>query len=224
MPKQRAQLISKAHLTEQEFSKEFRVNQNSELLYILCHTTDWIATRGSASGAEHLKALHVTAEPATQTFIPATKKDFKPKLVDSFLSADLPIRKLRNPKIWGLFTNLGQLVPSESACRSHMETLAASEFEHVKTCCVIRREISKTKYLNVLVGKQRHQEKTFVVDCSVVESINQSVIAAKVDDTLWNLDAQLNNFFSFWVMRLATWLHAQRLFKHYPHLFNVTVR
>ena len=33
MPKQRAQLSSKAHLTE----REFRVNQNSELLYSLPH-------------------------------------------------------------------------------------------------------------------------------------------------------------------------------------------
>ena len=55
-------------------------------------------------------------------------------------------------------------------------------------------EISKTKYLNVLVGDTAAPEKTYFVDCRVVQSVNQAVIAAKVDDKLRNLGVQRNNF------------------------------
>ncbi len=236
MPKNRTQLSSKAHLIVGEFSKEFCVNQNSELFCILCHTTvncdkRFCVTQHRES-AKHLKALRVTAKKTTtQTFIPATKKDFKAKLVESFLSADIPLHKLQNPKIEGLFTDLGQLVSSESACRGYVQTLAASEFErikdllHDKTIFMVidESEISKTKYLNVLVGDTAAPEKTYFVDCSVVQSVNQAVIAAKVDDTLRNLGVQRNNFLLL-LSDAASYMTActEALQTLYPHFFHWT--
>ena len=236
MPKNRTQLSSKAHLIVGEFSKEFCVNQNSELFCILCHTTVNCDKRFRVTqhreSAKHLKALRVTAKkPTTQTFIPATKKDFKAKLVESFLSADIPLHKLQNPKIRGLFTDLGQSVPSESACRGHVQTLAASEFQRIKDLLrdktifmvIDESEISKTKYLNVLVGDTAAPEKTYFVDCSVVQSVNQAVIAAKVDDTLWNLGVQRNNFLLL-LSDAASYMTActEALQTLYSRLFHVT--
>ena len=177
-------------------------------------------------------ALHITAEPATQIFIPATKKDFKAKIVDLFLSAGIPLHKLQNPKIRGLFTDLGQPVLSESACQGHVETLAASEFERIKNLLrhktvfkvIGGSEISKTKYLSDLVGETAAPEKTCVVDCSMVESVNQPVIVAKVGDTLQNFGVQWNNFLlilsdAAGYMAACT---AAALQTFYPRLFHVT--
>ena len=193
MPKQRAQLSSKAQLIERDFSKFF---------CILCHTTvncdeRFRVTRRQKS-AKHLKALHVAAEP--QSFIPATKMDFKAELVDSFLSADIPLRKLQNPKIRGLFTDLGQPVPSESACRGHVETLAASEFERIKNLLtrlsswlLMKARFPKQGILMFLWVKQRHQ-RNHMLWTAVWWSLNQAVIAAKVDDTLRKLGVQAEQF------------------------------
>ena len=203
---------------------------------ILCHTTVNYDKRFRVTqhqeSAKHLKALRITAKkPTTQTFIPETKKDFKAKLVESFLSADIPLHKLQNSKIRGLFTDLGQSVPSESACRGHVQTLVASEFECIKDLLrdktilmvINESEISKTKYLNVLVGDTAAPEKTYFVDCSVVQSVNQAVIAAKVDDMLRNIGVQRNNFLLL-LSDATSYMTActEALQTLYLHLFHVT--
>ena len=55
-------------------------------------------------------------------------------------------------------------------------------------------EIDKKKYLNVLVGDINVPEKTYLLDCSVVETVNQNVMCTKIDDCLWNLDIPRENF------------------------------
>ena len=54
------------------------------------------------------------------------------KLVETFLIADIPLKKLQNSRVRGLFTDLGQVAPSESACRAHVQTLAEQEMDRIK--------------------------------------------------------------------------------------------
>ena len=134
--------------------------------------------------------------------MPKTKKDFKAQLVEAFLSADIPLKKIRNPLIVQLFTDLGQAVPSETMCREHVHELAESEQGRIKELLMDKKvflvvdksEIDKKKYLNVLVGDINVPEKTYLLDCSVVETVNQNVMCAKIDDCLRNLDIPRENF------------------------------
>ena len=84
-------------------------------------------------------------------------------------------------------------------------------------------EISKTKYLNVPVGEKAAPEKTYVVNCSVVEFFNQAVIAAR-----WMTPFETSVYSgtiscSFCVMP-ASYMTActAALQTLYPHLFHVT--
>ena len=66
-----------------------------------------------------------------QQFLPILK-DFKSKLVEAFLAADIPLYNLKNPKICNLFTDLGQPMPSKSACRAHVVQLFEDKLRRIK--------------------------------------------------------------------------------------------
>lgn len=236
MPKQRVNLNCKAHVYERESKTEFSVNPAGELFCILCHSVVNCDKKARVTQhqetAKHRRLLAATTSTGKrQTFIPQTKQDFKEKLVTAFLSADIPLYKLRNPKVTQLFTNLGQQVPSESSCRSHVATLAESQQEHIKdllknkTIFMVIDEIehSKTKYFNVLVGDTAAPEQTYLVECSIVEAVNQQVVTQKIDDVLKRLKIERNNFVLL-LSDAASYMTAckQALQLLYPRLFHVT--
>ena len=143
-----------------------------------------------------------TAEKWQQTFIPILKKKFKSKLVEAFLVADIPLFKLQHPQIHQLFIQLKQPVPPESSCCKHMDKLAVDEKQQLKEhlhnkntfLIVDESEINGSKYLNILIGDTAVSETTYVLDCSIVETMNQQVVTMKIDNSLKKLDIQRHNF------------------------------
>ena len=86
-----------------------------------------------------------------------------------------------------------------------------------------RSEIDKKKYLNVLVGDINVPEKTYLLDCSVVGTVNQNVMCAKIDDCLRNLDIPRENFvllLSYAASCMTACTAALKVL--YPYLFHVT--
>ena len=61
-----------------------------------------------------------------------SKNDFKSKLVETFLAADIPLYKLNNSRIKQVFADLGQPMPSESSCRAHVDVPASKEMQCIK--------------------------------------------------------------------------------------------
>ena len=58
-------------------------------------------------------------------------------------------------------------------------------FENKNAFVVIdETELDKVKYVNVPIGDIAVPEKTYLLNCSEVETVNQQVIAAKIDDAL----------------------------------------
>ena len=133
--------------------------------------------------------------------------------VEAFLAADIPLFKLQHPQIRQLFTNLGQPVPSESSCREHVDKLAVGEKQRFKerlrnknTFLVVdEREIYGSKYLNILISDTAVPETTYVLDWSIVETVNQQVVTMKINDALKKLDIQR---YDFVLLLSATSLHA----------------
>ena len=115
--------------------------------------------------------------------------------------ADIPLKKIRNLLIQ-LFTDLGQAVPFKTMYREHVHELAESEQGHIKELLMDKKvflvvdksEIDKKKYLNILVGDINMPEKTYLLDCSVVETVNQNIMCTKIDECLQNLDIPRENF------------------------------
>ena len=151
MPPIRTNVCSKAKLLEREFSGEFKSNgkeSKDELYCLLCFSNvkcdkRQIVERHRAT-KKHKAAVDAQKQTVTsqqdktkkvtliQSALPVVTKQFRAKLVSAFLAADIPLHKLRNPHIVKLFTDLGQQMPSESACRQYVQTLAEKEQDRVK--------------------------------------------------------------------------------------------
>ena len=120
--------------------------------------------------AKHQRSMISSTTATTkQLFLPQPKKEFKVKLMKTFLAADIPLKKLRNCRVRELFTDLGQAVLSKSTCRGHVETLAEQEMDRIKKkltgkdifMVLDESEVSKNKYpyINVLVGDTAEHKK-----------------------------------------------------------------
>ena len=126
----------------------------------LCNTTvncekRFRVNRHRESTKHKRPMLSSTTATTKQLFLPQPKKEFKAKLVETFLAANIPLKKLQNSRIRELFTDLGQAVPSESACLAHVETLDRIKKKLTgKDIFMIldKSEVSKNKYVNALVG------------------------------------------------------------------------
>ena len=146
--------------------------------------------------------------------------------------ADIPLFKLQHPQICQLFTHLGgQPVPSESSCREYVDKLAVDEKQQLKehlhnknTFLVVdESEISGRKYLKILISDTAVPEITCVLDCNIVETVNQQVVTMKIDDALKKLDNQRHNFvllLSDAARYMTACIAALKLL--YPRLFHIT--
>ena len=138
MPKVPVRANSKLLQYEREFPNEFRANPMGDLFCILCCQAVNCGKRFRVtSHRQNIRSCSQrttvnTAEKRQQTFIPILKKNFKSKLTEAFLTADIPLFKLQHPQIRQLFTHLGQPVPSESSCREHVDKLAVDEKQRLK--------------------------------------------------------------------------------------------
>lgn len=241
MPKIRASHFSKARAYAREFATEFRVNPAGELFCVLCNCNvncdKRFRVEKHRDTAKHKNCMlsAIDTNPTTtklvQQFLPTTKKDFKEKIVEAFLAADIPLKKLRHPHIVKLFTDLGQGVPSESACREHVHVLASAETVRVKDSLIDKKifmvidesEVDGTKYLNVLVGDVGIPERTYMLDCSEIAIVDQHRVSAKIDDCLRILNCPRENFVLF-LSDAASYMTASStaLKTLYPRLFHVT--
>jgi len=90
----------------------------------------------------------------------SSKKDFKCKLVEAFLAADINLYKRPNyTRSDSCLKDFGQQVPSESSCCAHVDKLVADVTklfkEHfVKDIFLVvdKSEVGGSKYYKVLIG------------------------------------------------------------------------
>ena len=120
-------------------------------------------------------------------------------------------------------------MPSESSCREHVDKLdekqPLKERLHNKNTFLVadESEINGSKYPNILIGDTAVPETTYVLDCSIVETVNQQVETMKIDDALKKLDIQRHNFLLL-LSDAARYMTActAALKLLYPPLFHVT--
>ena len=128
MPPIRVKYSSKAKLYEREFNCEFWVTPKDELFCILCMSNVTCEKRQQVE-RHRATVKHVSARGAIedqnkkatlmQQLLPVMSKDFMAELVKTFLAADIPLHKLRNPHVIHLFENVGQKMSSETVCRDY---------------------------------------------------------------------------------------------------------
>ena len=131
-PKKELSYAAKARIYEREFGKEFRVNPNYELFYeLFVHSLQYYGQPREAfqesTSTENQPSIKdlcfLPPLPPLSGCLCRNQKEFKAKLVKTFLAADISLKKLQNSRVRELFTDLGQAVPSESACRAHVRDI-----------------------------------------------------------------------------------------------------
>ena len=83
-------------------------------------------------------------------------------------------------------------------------------------------EFDNKKFLNILVGNIETPEKTYLVDCNIIETVNQATVSTKIDDCLCSLQVLREN--SALLSDAASYMRAcsTTLKVLYPNTFHVT--
>ena len=115
----------------------------------------------------------------TQSFLDFNikSKTFAKTILESFLSADIPLYKLRNSSIKNLFNSLGHPIPSETTIRSSIDEVFSEEIERLKNFFVQKEiflVIDETSsdgvfYTNILAGLIESPQITFNITLIISE-------------------------------------------------------
>ena len=238
MPKEAKSSLSKVRDFVSRHPKEFMTSARGELYCTLCATIVVLDRKSTVDkhrlSAKHQKILSSTVQQRQQP-IDSTNvgwDDYVGKATSAFLSADIPLYKLRNPEMQSLFQFLGRKAPSESTYRKRDDDMGKCKVDRV--CEILldkiifmvidESKISGCKYLNTLVGNIEVPETTYLLHCKILcTSPNQQTIAHAVDDAIRTLQANRNNFVLLLTDAARCMTAAGRLVKGiYPKLFHIT--
>lgn len=219
-----------------EFPKEFTSTPKRELYCNLCskivdHSKRFPVDRHRLSD-KHQRLLNLQQPSTSQQFIKIPQIDFTKKVTEAFLSADIPLYKLRNPKLRELFTCTGHPLPSEQSCRNKIPELFSTEMERIKNIVqgkhifmiVDESEVAGNKFLNVLVGVIEEPKKTILVDCLPLQaSVNAQKIIHVIGDTMTTLGCLREDLYLLLTDAASYMISAAKtLHILYPNLFHVT--
>ena len=132
-----------------------------------------------------------------------------------------------------LSATTGKVLPSETAARACVATLAFQKEEQIQELLrdkiffliVDETEVAKQKYINVLVSSLDASNQTFLVNCHPLDSnsnVNSSIILHTVDDILRLLEIKRKNL-SLFLTDAARYMSVagKTLKKLYPSLMHV---
>ena len=117
MPKIQKSNTSKINSTIALYPGEFGSTPQGELYCNLCSVVVSHAKRflvdSHRNTAKHQRGLPQRVNIHAQQFLDCTTKDFAMNVLEAFLSADIPLWKLRNNKLKKLFQSIGHPLPAE---------------------------------------------------------------------------------------------------------------
>jgi hypothetical protein len=225
----------KAQCIANKYPQEFAVSSSSELFCTVCSvlvTCDKaIYVERHRTTQKHQRLMPHSA--AAQTFITPNTFTFTENVAKMFVSANIPLFKLRNPAVISFFAKIGYPLPSETSCRNTVLSLYKAEFNRIKDT-VSQKEIfvvvdesdfkEHGKFINVLIGTLDTPEKTFLIDChSINKTPTADLIAQHIMSLLDDLGCEKSSLLLLlsdaakYMIRAGTNLKV-----FYPKMFHVT--
>ena len=210
-----------------------------ELFCTLCST---IVSHGRkfsvdkhCQSTKHHKALLSTLQQQQHPLSVPTASfdwnDYVGKVTAAFLSADIPLYKLNNSDLQALFKYVGQKAPSESSCQKQIDNMGKCEINQIRNILSDKvifmvtdeADISKSKYVNTLVGDVEQPETTYLLHCKILDaSPNQQTVIHAVDDAIHTLQTERDNFVLLLTDAARYMTAAGRVVKQtYPRLFHI---
>lgn len=235
MPKIKVSDSKKIKTIMDTFPGEFQSTPKNELYCKLCnvivqHSKNFFVEK-HRSTEKHKKNIDSNEPCSTQKFI-VTKSDFNQKLTEAFLSADIPLYKIRNKKLRELFNLIGHPLPSDQTCRNQLPDLVSIKMDRVKNILkgkyffmvIDESEICGAKYLNILAGILEQPAQTYLVECLPLNaSVNAQTILHAVEDTINFLECKCQDF-CLLLSDAAPYMISAGKTLHllYPNVFHVT--
>jgi len=235
MPKAATSIICKARQNVRLYPTQFIISPSNELYCQICETL--VQCDKQSRVIQHIetsKHQRLLQKPSSskQQFLNTQSSDFTTKVVNAFLSADIPLHKLRNGRLRQLFQDIGHPLPSESTCRSQVSVLADAESNRIKELMagkqlfmvVDESDMNGTQYMNILVGNIESPQTTFVYDCIPLKSSPDSACVIRIiDDTIRSLETDRQNFCLLLSDAARYMTSAGKSLKVlYPQLFHIT--
>ena len=177
MPKTAISTRAKAQKVMRSYPSEFTLTPSGELFCLHCSTTvscekNFLVDKHRETNKHVRKAERSTVQSSStsqkQQFLHVGKCDFALDVTKAFLSADIPLWKLRHPAIRRLFTTFGNPLPSEETCRSRIPLLYDEEISRIRMLIedkpifliIDESEVSGCKFMNILVGTLENPKET----------------------------------------------------------------
>lgn len=181
----------------------------------------------------HKKSVQRTAQ-RVQTFINVEPKEnkFSDLLLKAFLSANIPLYKVRNANMKNLFNFMNHPMPSESTLRRSIDNAFDDNLQNIKSILfhkpifVIVDETRKdnVRYANVLMGILEVPDVVYMVECKeIVEALNGSYICNLVNSCLLKMEIELFHFYLLISDAARYMTSAGKMLKSiYNNLFHIT--
>ena len=138
-----------------------------------------------------------------QTFLSDPHPEFTRKVVNAFLSADIPLEKLRNKALKDLFESMNYKLPSETNARRQVELLACKMKKDIMYTIKDKRiflifdetEISSRKYCNTICGCINNPNCTWLISSKPIgNSLNSTMVIDIIDNILEEYNIKMDNF------------------------------
>lgn len=177
MPKYKPTAKQQIQRYVQQYPEQFSYNSTNKLYCKWCNTFVDHERKTSVESHQKSNKHRQHAQPSNstivQTHIKPQENDFLNKLVEAFLSADIPLHKLKNKKIQELFNFMGYKLPPESSVRFYvlneyknkMITFLKEHFAKQKIVLSFdESEINSRKYFNVLANRLNKPSEIYIID------------------------------------------------------------
>lgn len=235
MPKLKVVNKTKAQLAAKDYPLEFCLSHDGSLFCSLCKVAVTCDKKfnidSHRKSAKHCKFLKFTPQQP-KLFAENGSDLFAKKVAEAFLSADIPLYKLRNANIINLFQSMNHPLPSESTCRSYIDKINAELFDKIAQTVQNQKifllfdetSVNGTIYGHILLGTMENPVQTYLARSSIFpKSLSASDVAIAIDEVLKDYKISRENFILL-VSDAARYmvLAGKNLKLLNPNLFHIT--
>jgi hypothetical protein len=210
MPRLQTQIETLCFRYVKKYAHVFSITPKKTLFCNLC-MKEIDCTRKSnveshLKSQRHTKLNYSESNKSIQTRLTDSNPDITLQIVEAFLSADIPLKKLRNRKLISMFHSFQIPIPSETSARRQITRLGEMIIENLKAYFENKKvfvvadesEIGNKKYFNVLCGSIENPRKIFVIECIRLETnINALNVVVLIEDALERIQIPLECFVHF---------------------------
>ena len=160
MPKQTKSTTAKVMEICRQYPNEFGETPAIDLRCNFCDVLvkcdkNFFVESHQKSKLHQTKLLMTSSSKGQETYTQLDQANFKEKVVSLFPGADIPIHNLNHSDLKSLFVAIGRPLPSESAARASVASLASQKEENIRellrdkkvVLIVYEAEVDKQKYI-----------------------------------------------------------------------------